>query len=465
VLLWLGWLHALALLAPLIATDRPLWFLGSDTTRGRAAWASLEGLVQLGDAEGMQANLAILAQESADPAPIQQALELRGAARLALVRQLLAQAPSWQARVRACSPAFEVLGAVDRVLLLLVPWCLVLPWLFTAQRRRAVWLASASTLGFALLCLLPRSAPAPAGEFKLALADGRARAQQLLFAPIPYSPLEIKAEEAWQPPGGGKAHDPAADAGNGAGPEELRSQAFTARVLPGEAAPGSWRRHLLGTDALGRDFAARLLHGTRVSLLVGLLAALLASAIGALAGAAAGGLGGRVDALFLRCAEVLACVPGLLVVLLVMSLAPVGSAGSLVWLIVVLVLFGWATPARMVRAQAQRVRASDYVLAARGLGFSRVAILWKHVLPNSLDPALVGAGFLAGSAILLESTVSFLGVGLSEPTPSLGALVASAVGRSWSIFFTGAMLVLILLPWHALTELLRGRLERGRDGA
>jgi peptide/nickel transport system permease protein len=162
---------------------------------------------------------------------------------------------------------------------------------------------------------------------------------------------------------------------------------------------------------------------------------------------------------------VLACLPGLLVVLLVMSLVPVGSAGSLVWLVAVLVLFGWTHPARLVRAQALRVRELDYVRVAEGLGKSRLWILREHVLPNAIDPALVGVGFLAASAILLESTVSFLGVGVSEPTPSLGALVASAIGSSWSVLFTGLALVALVLPWHALSEELRRRLQQGESAA
>jgi|GEM_PF-1025590 len=457
-LAWLGWLHALALLAPLIATDRPLFLIGSDATRGRAALESLAGLAALEDADGMQSSLAILAQESADPAPIERAQQLSGAERIEAVRALVESAGGWQPRERWCSPAFESLDAWTRASLLLLPWCLVLPWLCFTQRRRAHWLALCGSLLVGALCLLPASPSAPAGEFKQALADGQARARLVWFAPIPYSPLELKPAEAWRAPGSGNA---AVLLSLG----ELQAQAAPVRVLPGEAPEGSWRRHWLGTDALGRDYAARLLHGARISLLVGLLAAMLASAVGALAGAAAGLWGGWVDALCSACVEVLACIPGLLVVLLVMSFARVGSTGSMAWLVVVLVLFGWATPARMVRAQALRVRELDYVLAAQGLGFSRLQILLRHVLPNSIDSALVGFGFLAGSAILLESTVSFLGVGIAEPVPSLGALVASAVGRSWSIVCTGAVLALVLLPWHALTELLRARLESGRGGA
>jgi peptide/nickel transport system permease protein len=458
ILAWLGWLHALALLAPLIATDRPLFLIGSDATRGRAALESLSGLVGLGDAEGMQASLTILAQESADPAPIERAQQLAGAERIAAVQALVQSASAWRPRERWCSPAFESLDAWTRASLLLVPWCLLLPWICSAQRRRAQRLAWAGSLLVGSLCWLPASPAAPAGEFKQALADGQAQARLVWFAPIPYSPLELKPAEAWRTPGYRAIEEPSSLG-------ELQAQAAPVRVLPGEAPESSWRRHWLGTDALGRDFAARLLHGARVSLLVGLLAALLASAVGALAGAAAGLWGGWVDALCSACVEVLACIPGLLVVLLVMSFARVGSTGSMVWLVAVLVLFGWATPARMVRAQALRVRELDYVLAAQGLGCSRLQILLRHVLPNSIDSALVGVGFLAGSAMLLESTVSFLGVGIAEPVPSLGALVASAVGRGWSIVCTGAVLALVLLPWHALTDLLRARLESGREGA
>jgi len=452
VLLWLGWTLAVVLLAPLLATDRPLLFHGRDDTRGLAAWESLRQLERAGDFAGMDASLRILAEESAEAEPFLEAARQAPAARAAGVASLLETQPLWRAPVRWRSPALETLGAAERGLLLLVPLLLALPWL---RRRRLPALGSVTLLVAAGL-FWPSRSFAPAGEFKLALHEGRAQAEWLVWAAIPYSPLELKPAEAWAAPFG----MPRTRAEGG-----LVATRSEVQALPGEAAPGSRARHWLGTDALGRDVLARLWHGARTSLVVGLFAALLASALGALIGAGVGWVGGWWDALFLRAVEVLACLPGLLVVLLVMSLVPVGSAGSLVWLVAVLVLFGWTHPARLVRAQALRVRELDYLRVAEGLGKSRLWILREHILPNAIDPALVGVGFLAASAILLESTVSFLGVGVSEPTPSLGALVASAIGSSWSVLFTGLALVALVLPWHALSEDLRRRLQQGDSAA
>ena len=469
VLAWLCWVHALALLAPLIATDRPLLFHGRDETRALVALDSLRALERAGDAAGMEASLGILARESAAGEDWQRATQLSGPERMAAVSALIGNAQpgqlpeNWQARVRWRSPAVEVLGNAERALLLFVPLLIVLPWLRWRMRSHAVLLI---TLVSAVLVFLPREPAAPAGEFKQALADGRVQAEFLAWAPIPYSPSELKPAEAWLGVGSART-EPASPVADGLefGGAELLPLAAAVHALPGEPKPGSWRRHLLGTDGLGRDSAARVLHGARTSIVIGLLAALLASAIGAMLGAFAGLVGGFADAAILRVIEVLACMPGLLVVLLVMSLVPAGGTGSMLALLFVLVLFGWAQPARMVRAQALRVRELDFVRVAQGLGKSRGWILREHILPNTIDSALVGVGFLAVSSILLESTVSFLGVGIAEPTPSLGALVASAIGHGDAVLITGLALVLLVLPWHLLTEQLRARLQRGEPAA
>lgn len=171
--------------------------------------------------------------------------------------------------------------------------------------------------------------------------------------------------------------------------------------------PGTDRAHPLGTDMLGRDLFAGLIHGGRFSLLVGLQAGLLAALLGLVAGSVAGYLGGWVDALLMRATDIFQTMPSLLfTIVLVVILQP--SVYSIVFGIAIT---GWPNIARLVRAEALRLRHAEFVEAAQVQGLTRLRILLVHVLPNTLAPAIVLISALVGHAILTEASLSFLGLG------------------------------------------------------
>lgn len=200
------------------------------------------------------------------------------------------------------------------------------------------------------------------------------------------------------------------------------------------APPGA--EHPLGTDELGRDLLLRLLEGGRISLAVGLLGALGASLIGLAVGITAGFAGGRADALLMRLTDAVIALPllPLLIVLAAVDLAKlglpdalVGSTATSVWRIVVLVaLFGWTTVARLVRASVLSLKRREFVLAARALGAGPLRIALWHLLPNALGPVAVATTLTVGHAILTESVLSFLGLGIQPPLPSWGNMLSGA---------------------------------------
>ena len=222
-----------------------------------------------------------------------------------------------------------------------------------------------------------------------------ARGASLVRTPIPYGPLA-------QRPGGAMA------------------------VL----APPS-RAHLLGTDDRGRDVAARLVHGARVACLVGGLAVLLYLALGALVGALCAA-SRTLDAVLGRFVDAGLSIPPLLLLLAVQGLS---GRGSLAEVAAVIALVEWPYAARMVRAEALRVAASEHVTAARALGAAPARIALRHVLPLALGPAWVLAGFGLGQAVLLESALGFLGFGIAPPVASWGELLAQAAAHphAWLI--------------------------------
>jgi peptide/nickel transport system permease protein len=194
--------------------------------------------------------------------------------------------------------------------------------------------------------------------------------------------------------------------------------------------------HPLGTDDLGRDMLVRLLRGGRVSLFVGVAAALVAGVIGTGLGLVAGFSGGRVDAVLMRLTDGFIALP-LLPLLIVLAAVdatrlgvPASWAGSedasLMRIVVLVALFGWTTVARLVRGAALAVRQRDYVLAAVALGAGRQRIMLAHVLPNVAGPAVVATTLTVGNVILLESVLSFLGLGIQPPLPSWGNMLTNA---------------------------------------
>ena len=198
-------------------------------------------------------------------------------------------------------------------------------------------------------------------------------------------------------------------------------------------------QHLLGTDELGRDILSRLLYGARISLAVGLVVQALILLIGVPVGALAGYFGGWLDALLMRAVDVLYSIPDLLLVIVVMTTVraalgggsgPLGAFaavdaafGGLLGVFVALALTSWLTVARLVRGQVLSLKQRDFVEAARAVGAGHERLLRVHLLPNTLAPIIVAATFGIPSAILLEASLSFLGLGVQAPMPSWGAMI------------------------------------------
>jgi peptide/nickel transport system permease protein len=197
----------------------------------------------------------------------------------------------------------------------------------------------------------------------------------------------------------------------------------------------SWR-HPLGTDELGRDLLLRLLEGGQVSLLVGITAALAAAVVGTTIGLLAGYFGGRLDALLMRLTDGVIALPllPLLVVLAAADLAKLGvpaslrdsAAMSLYRIIVLVTLVGWTTVARLVRGATLSLRRQDFVRAAEALGASHRRIMLVHILPNLATPIIVATSLAVGEIILLESVLSFLGLGIAPPLASWGNMLTGA---------------------------------------
>ncbi len=220
----------------------------------------------------------------------------------------------------------------------------------------------------------------------------------------------------------------------------------------------SWQ-HWLGTDALGRDVLTRLLYGARVSLWVGFVAVGLSVGIGLALGLVAGYFGGLVDEAVMRGVDVMLCFPSFFLILAVIAfLEP-----SLANIMIVIGLTSWMGVARLVRAETLSLRGRDFVLAARSAGASAPRILLWHVLPNAAAPVLVSATLGVAGAILVESSLSFLGLGVQPPTPSWGNMLMEGKDvleiAPWLSVFPGLAILVTVLGYNLLGESLRDLLD------
>ena len=238
--------------------------------------------------------------------------------------------------------------------------------------------------------------------------------------------------------------------------------------------PPSWLeggspKYWLGTDDQGRDILSAVIHGARISLIVGLTSVALSLLIGVVLGLVAGFFGGWLDSFLMRVCDVMLSFPPILVALLI---AGVGRAlfpnahtpVAFGVLIVSITLTGWVQYARTVRGSTLVERDKEYVQAARLIGVSPLRILRRHVLPNVLGPVLVLATIQVATAILTEATLSFLGVGVPPTSPSLGTLIRVGndylfSGEWWITVFPGAMLIIIALSINLLGDWLRDALN------
>lgn len=219
--------------------------------------------------------------------------------------------------------------------------------------------------------------------------------------------------------------------------------------------------HPLGTDMVGRDVLSRLLYGARVSLAVGVSAVTLNVVLGVLIGGVAGFVGGVVDSALMRLTDIVLAFPSLMLVLVLVAILGPGLNN----VILVLGLLGWPQIARLVRAEVLRLKAQDFVVAARAIGVPESRILIRHLLPNAFPPVLVAATFGTAQAIIAEASLSFLGLGVQPPTPSWGNLLTDAQsmavleGMPWLWAPAGLLIVLAVLSINFVGDGLRDALD------
>ena len=231
------------------------------------------------------------------------------------------------------------------------------------------------------------------------------------------------------------------------------------------AAPSLAHGHWLGTDAIGRDTFVRALYGLRLSLLLGFGATAIALVIGLAYGASAGYIGGRSERWMMRGLDVLSALPFLLIVILLLSL----FGRSLPLLLGAIGGYVWIDLARVMRAEAARLREAPFLLAARAAGASFAQVLRWHLLPNLLPLALVYLGLILPQAILVESFLGFLGLSVDEPSASWGTLLYEGVqdldSAPWSLLFPALFLVTTLAAFQFLGDSLRDALDPRRSNA
>ncbi|TAL30708.1 MAG: ABC transporter permease [Spirochaetes bacterium] len=210
--------------------------------------------------------------------------------------------------------------------------------------------------------------------------------------------------------------------------------------------------HWLGTDEQGRDLAARMVHGARVSMMVGLIAVIIYVSIGMAIGAIAGYYGGAVDIVISRVIEIVICFPTFFLILTMLAL--VGP--SLVNVMVIIGITGWTGIARIVRGEFLKLREMEYVQASRSLGVRDAVIIFRHMLPNSLAPVLVSATFGVASTILIESSLSFLGFGVQPPTPSWGDILSQSRDFMdfawWLTLIPGSFIFITITAYNLVGE-------------
>ena len=250
---------------------------------------------------------------------------------------------------------------------------------------------------------------------------------QAVFPLVPYAPGEIRLRDKYQPPGA---------------------------------------EHWLGTDRLGRDVLSGLIHGTRYALTIGLVAVGISLAIGLVTGALAGYFGGWIDLALSRIFELWAAIPSFFLILTAAAFFP----PSLFFVMIIIGFTSWVNIARLTRSQFLQVRSYDYVAAARSLGYSNGRIMFRHILPNAIGPILIPVAFGVAGAILAESGLSFLGVGVPAEVITWGALLAGARSNAaawWLVVTPGLAIFATVTLYNLLGDGLRDALDpklRGSGG-
>ena len=221
--------------------------------------------------------------------------------------------------------------------------------------------------------------------------------------------------------------------------------------------------HLFGTDELGRDVLTRVIYGARVSLLVGFVAVGISVTIGTVVGLFAGFYGGWVDAVLMRVVDIMLCFPTFFLILAVIAMLE----PSIWYIMIIIGLTSWMGVARLVRAEVLSLKSRDFVLAAQVLGASQRRIIFRHILPNAMSPVLVSATLGVAGAILTESALSFLGIGVQPPMASWGNILTSGKDYIefawWLSLFPGLAILVTVLSYNLVGEGIRDALDPRRQ--
>jgi peptide/nickel transport system permease protein len=217
--------------------------------------------------------------------------------------------------------------------------------------------------------------------------------------------------------------------------------------------------HLLGTDSKGRDILSRIVHGARVSLAVGIAASLFSLCIGTFAGLMAGYFGGKVDLVLSQVFDIFLAFPSLLLAIGISAVMPPGLASAMLAITIV----SWAGFARLVRGLTLSLKEQTYVEASAAIGASTGRILFRHILPNALPLLLVAGSLRVGGFILLEASLSFLGLGVQPPTPTWGSMISLnrmyINSAPWMVIFPGLAISITVISFNILGDFLRDKLD------